>query len=529
MFAIRTENDLGIGDTDGVRQMVDWCARHGLSVLQVLPINETGPDNSPYNAISALAIDPTTIATTPAALPGLSAEDFQRLAGNVKPDGPVNYRQVKARKRALLEAAFPKATVPAAFLQSHRWLEDYTLYRALLDENDGNDNWESWPAEQQSPATVPAALKEKLAERRRFYAFVQWAAYRQWTALKQYAGRRGVWLMGDIPFGVSRYSADVWAHRALFDLEWSGGAPPEPFFKVDEFIQKWGQNWGIPLYHWPAMRRRKFDWWRTRVGNVAKVFHLFRVDHVLGFYRIYAFPWTPNRNAEFLPLSRAEAAQRTGGRLPGFRPFPDDTPEHCAANRAQGERLLRMVCAAAGRTQVVAEDLGCVPPYVPESLAALRIPGFKIPHFLRDHAGNFVDGATYPALSVATPATHDHDPIAKLWRELNARHDHAELQRWMRFCGADHRPPPSEFTDEVHELILRGVMASNSWLAMFMITDLFGREDRFNVPGTTGAGNWTARLHLPVREFDRDPVLQRKMARFRQLLADTHRQPCHAA
>jgi 4-alpha-glucanotransferase len=522
VFAIRTETDLGIGDTDGVRQMVDWCHRHGLSVLQVLPINETGPDNSPYNALSSLALDPTTIATTPEELPGLTPEDFQRIAGNVETAGPVRYRLVKALKRALLEAAFPNAKVPAAFLTANRWLDDYTLYRALLDENDGNDNWESWPAEQHSPATVPAALVEKLAERRRFYVFVQWVAYRQWQAVKRYASRRQVWLMGDIPFGVSRYSADVWANRSVFDLEWSGGAPPEPFFKVDEFTAKWGQNWGIPLYNWAALRRRKFDWWRTRVGNVSKVFHLFRVDHLLGFYRIYAFPWTPNRNQEFVPLNHDEAAQRTGGRLPGFRPFADDTPEHCAANRAQGEELLRMVRAAAGRTQVVAEDLGCVPPYVPESLAQLRMPGFKIPHFLRDHAGNFVDGQTYPALSVATPATHDHDPVAKLWRGANERNDSDELNRWMKYCGDEHEPP-REFNDDVHEMILRGVMTSNSWLAMFMITDLFGREERFNVPGSTGAGNWSARLHLPVGEFDRDPVLRRKMAMFGRLLRETGR------
>ena len=142
--------------------------------------------------------------------------------------------------------------------------------------------------------------------------------------------------MGDIPFGVGRFSADVWANRAIFDLDWSGGAPPEKVFKVDPFTEKWGQNWGIPNYRWDELRRRNFDWWRTRVGNIQKVFHLYRIDHVLGFFRIYSFPWTPDRNAEFLPLTEAQAAAKTGGRLPGFKQFPDDTPEHKAANQAQG-------------------------------------------------------------------------------------------------------------------------------------------------------------------------------------------------
>jgi len=133
---------------------------------------------------------------------------------------------------------------------------------------------------------------------------------------------------------VGRFSADTWANRAIFDLEWSGGAPPEKVFKVDPFTEKWGQNWGIPNYRWDELRRRNFDWWRTRIGNIQKVFHLYRIDHVLGFFRIYSFPWTPDRNAEFLPLNEAQAAARTGGRLPGFKQFPDDTPEHKAFNQA---------------------------------------------------------------------------------------------------------------------------------------------------------------------------------------------------
>src|SRR6202022_2928990 len=108
--------------------------------------------------------------------------------------------------------------------------------------------------------------------------------------------------MGHIPFGVSYYSADVFARPAAFALDWSGGAPPEPYFKDDEFTQKWGQNWGIPLYRWELMRANNLGWWRQRIRGVKQIFDLFRIDHVLGFYRIYAFPWRPERNKEFLPL-----------------------------------------------------------------------------------------------------------------------------------------------------------------------------------------------------------------------------------
>ena len=106
-----------------------------------------------------------------------------------------------------------------------------------------------------------------------------------------------------------------------FALDWSGGAPPEPYFKDDEFTQKWGQNWGIPLYRWDVMRTNNFDWWRQRVRGVREIFHIFRIDHVLGFYRIYAFPWRPRaKRRNFCRSTGRRCAQRTGGRDSAFCP-----------------------------------------------------------------------------------------------------------------------------------------------------------------------------------------------------------------
>lgn len=508
VFALRGKNDLGIGDTAAVKEAIDWCARHGFRALQVLPINETGPDNSPYNAISALALDPTAIAITPETLPGLSAEDFRQLTGKVSTAGPVNYPKVKALKLKLLRAAFSNSKAPAAFSKANPWLENYTLYRALMDENNGNDNWESWPKDHQSPAAVPKALIKRLEQRRQFYAYVQWVAYTQWHDLRRYAEAAGVALMGDIPFGVSRTSADVWANRDLFDLTWSGGAPPEPAFKPDEFTAKWGQNWGIPLYRWAAHKKQNFAWWQQRVKLTAGIFHLFRIDHVLGFYRLYAFPWPPSDNWKFEKLTKEQAAKKTGGLLPRFFEFPDDTDQHKAGNCANGEALLKMIQQAAGDTVVVAEDLGVVPDYVRPNLLKLGIPGFKIPQWERRKDYTYVAGSEYPRLSVVTPATHDHEPLAALWKKMWQEHEDAkakqdhhrahvswlELQRFHWWCGGDGQNIPRQFTPPLHEAYCRRVLESNSWLAIFMITDVFAREQRFNVPGSFGAGNWSARL-----------------------------------
>jgi 4-alpha-glucanotransferase len=555
VFAIRTEEDLGIGDTEGVRQMIDWCHRHRLNILQTLPINEISDDNSPYNALSSLAIEPATIAISPRHIPDLSPERFKELAEpkllTELRQGPVKYAAVKALKRKLLDAAFEsflaqhfkleteRALQFRAFLMENAdWLPDYSLFRMLMEENGNLPTWDRWAPEHRSPpaarawlSALPAKLRDALMRKKLFFKYVQWIAFSQWQALKAYGAAQKVYLMGDIPFGVGRYSADVWSNRAIFDLDWSGGAPPEKVFKVDPFTEKWGQNWGIPNYRWDELRRRNFDWWRTRVGNIQKVFHLYRIDHVLGFFRIYSFPWTPDRNPEFLPLTEAEAAAKTGGRLPGFKQFPDDTVEHKAANQAQGEELLRVVLEGSGETTVVAEDLGVVPEYVPPTLMKLSTPGFRIPTLFRDPDGRYSDPKKYPRLSLVQPATHDHPPLAAAWAEcwqnINAGKDveinRRELRLMMEFAGLKNAEPPRDFTDELHEAFTRAVLQSPSWLAIFQITDVFGMTARFNTPGSVAESNWSYRLPNTVKELDEDPVLLAQAEMFSRVAKESGR------
>ncbi len=555
VFAIRTEEDLGIGDTDGVRQMIDWCHRHGLNIFQTLPINEVSDDNSPYNALSSLAIEPTTIALSPRLLPDLTEEQFQKYATPTLlkqlRQGSANYPKVKLLKRKLLEAAF------GTFLQRHfnresqramqfrvflmenaEWLSDYALFRMLMEENGDVPTWDQWKTEHRGPRrartwllSLPERRRDELMRKQLFFMYVQWLAFTQWQAVKAYGESKRVYLMGDIPFGVGRFSADVWANRSLFDLDWSGGAPPEKVFKVDPFTEKWGQNWGIPNYRWDELRRRDYDWWRTRVGNIQKVFHLYRIDHVLGFFRIYSFPWTPDRNAEFLPLNEQRAAAKTGGRLPGFKAHPDDTPEHKATNQAQGEEILRMVLEGSGETTVIAEDLGVVPDYVPPTLQKLGIPGFRIPMLFREHDGSYSDPQNYPQLSVVQPATHDHPPLAAGWLECwqkidtgkDVENSRRELRRLMEFAGIKGVEPPREFTEAIHQAFTRAVMRSKSWLAIFQITDVFAWTARFNTPGSVAATNWSYRLAPTVNELDKDPLLLRRAETFARLARESGR------
>ena len=555
VFAIRTEHDLGIGDTEGVRQMIDWCHRHRLSIFQTLPINEISDDNSPYNALSSLAIEPTTIAISPQEIPDLPVGVYEeltppRLLAQLR-QGPVNYPAVKDLKRKLLVQAFKhfldrhfnretdRALQFREFLLDNAdWLSDYALFRVLMEVNNNSPAWDRWPAEHQSPRpartwllSLPEERRDHLMRQQLFFMYVQWLAFTQWQALKAYGAERKVYLMGDIPFGVGRYSADTWANRGIFDLDWSGGAPPEKTFKVDPFTEKWGQNWGIPNYRWDELRRRDFDWWRTRVGNIRKVFHFYRIDHALGFFRIYSFPWTPDRNAEFLPLTEAEAAAKTGGRMPGFKNFPDETSEQRTANQAQGEEILRVIIEASGETTVVAEDLGVVPEYVPDTLNKLGIPGFRIPMLFRESNGSLSDPRKYPRLSLAQPATHDHPPLAAAWAECwenidagkNVEQNQHELRRIMQFAEMKDGEPFRAYTDELHQHYANRVLAGNSWLVVFQITDVFAMTARFNTPGSVASSNWSYRLPKTVKELDHDPGLRTKAEKFSRLAVETGR------
>jgi len=550
LFALRGENDLGIGDVGTLREFIEWASENGFRLVQLLPINEFGGDHSPYNAISSVAIEPTTLALAPGSPVELTEEDFEIVTANetwaTLRRGPVNYGRARKLKRALLERAFAnfeqqgsnaRRQAFAEFWEREKsWLDDYATFRMLMEHNGESEKWDSWEPDQQHPESARVwlglaseDLRTETIARKNFFRYVQWIADEQWRAVSRFAEERGVALMGDIPFGISYYSADVYSQREIFYLDWCGGAPPEPYFKDDAFTMKWGQNWGIPLYNWDAMRAQNFHWWRERVRRVRRIFHVFRIDHVLGFYRIYAFPWRPERNAEFLALSHDEMREETGGREPHFSPRDDESAADCAANHRDGEEYLRFVLEESGDTRVVGEDLGTVPGYVRPSLHALGIAGFKIPQW-EVHHGRATPGAEYERLSVATYATHDHQPIREMWAEAHDENAPTreqavnDLRLIAQFAGIAPREG-LDYERDFYPPIMRALFASNSWIAIVMITDLLGRRDRFNVPGTAVKANWSRRLPKTVAQMRTSRAIRQRMKLIRGLIEESHRDP----
>src|SRR5947209_2964528 len=220
LFALRGEDDLGIGDTGALREFIDWAAEIGFKLVQLLPINEVGADNSPYNAISAMAIEPTTLHLAPGSPAELTQDDFDLIVARFMVtklrSGAVHYDKVRKLKRALLEQAFSRFQPNESFLhfreREKSWLDDYVFFRALMEENGGSEAYDFWPEEQRAKDSARSWLESQSDEVRQrftrheeFFRYVQWIAYAQWMSVKAYADERGVALMGDIPFGVSYY------------------------------------------------------------------------------------------------------------------------------------------------------------------------------------------------------------------------------------------------------------------------------------------------------------------------------------
>ena len=546
LFSMRREGDAGIGDLMALEEWVNWAAEHQVGFLQLLPVNAVGEDDapSPYSAISSVALEPLYLALE--RVPGmqLPLPPFaQDLPPRQLPGGKdfVDYARVRDYKRYHCRNAFERFEREAEFadlrtqfetwvVEQGAWLQDYSVF-CVLSTAFGSNAWWNWPVQDPDMARIVVDGGVRSRKAKRYCQWLQWLCACQWAQVRALADAKGVYLMGDVPIGISVASADVYFERYLFDMNWSGGAPAEGNFAEDPFTAKWGQNWGIPLYRWDVMEQDGFAWWTRRIRKLAEVFKMYRIDHILGFYRIYAFPWMPERNAEFLPLTADEAAARCEGRRPGFRPRPDWTPEDRRANLMQGDYLLRKLLQAVPGQLVIGEDLGCVPDYVRPDLSRLRIAGFKIPHWEIDDRRCICDGQRYNPCSFATYATHDFPPICQDWNAwygnvkaaLDAKADaavsRAELREKVRvgkdcarvlywlgdFAGLSKEECLVPWGREIKDALFRALLASRSAYAALMWTELFDVPVRLNTPGTLGGTNWRARMPFTAAQAAQMP------------------------
>ncbi|MEN6600248.1 MAG: 4-alpha-glucanotransferase [Rectinema sp.] len=488
---------------DEARLFVDFCTQARLGWWQILPLGPTAFGDSPYQSPSAFAGNPYLIDPQALAAQGLlSREELEsyrctrgkesvpsltrskhsernsqdrlslarpEVGDNTLPSLSnhqeyVDYTSLFATNAKLMEAAWShfransvdqeQSTFDQFCKSNISWLDDYALFTAIKEKEQYRP-WYEWP--QKLKSREHSALEEFEKSNKELICrikFTQFLFFEQWLALKQYANSKGLKLIGDIPIFAAWDSADVWAHRELFQLDEKGrpirvaGVPPDYFTAT-------GQLWGNPLYDWQAHEQEGYAWWIARVQHSLKLVDALRIDHFRGFEAYWAVP------------------------------FGEPTAKNGYWEKGPGHRLFDALNRELGELPIIAEDLGFITPEVIELRDSLGFPGMRILQFAfeleednQDYPHNYLKHC------IAYTGTHDND-TAMGWLS------HAPLAAKKRALSYMHAKPSTFYQD-----IVRTAWASPAMLAIAPMQDFLGlgTEARMNFPGTT-SGWWRWRMN----------------------------------
>lgn len=481
----------GCGDLGRqARRFIEYAAQARQGWWQMLPTGPVLGDGGPYSNTSAFAGGPHLVDLEQLRDDGLLTRRDLQLAEPLPRDA-VDYpatirfrlsRLRRAYQRFVRDAGDERAAY-RTFCRDHRgWLDDYALYAALKHAH-GERPWWRWPRGVRlgDPDAIARARRD-LRDEVGFARFVQFVFDRQWRALRRAASRAGVGLVGDLPIFVALDSADVWAHRALFQLDRHGkpkalsGAAPDAFSAA-------GQVWGHPLYDWKAHRRTGYRWWIARFERLMQQFDGVRIDHFLGFNRCWAIP------------ARARTAR------------------HGKWQRGPGAAFFEAVFAALGDVPIIAEDLGLLTPTAARLRDRFALPGMRVMQCAFDCPDSYHAPHNFPKNSVAYTGTHDNDTVRGWFDRLEPGRNSKPNTR-QRAIDYLHAAPKT-----LHWDMIRALLASPADTAIVPMQDLLGlgNEARMNLPGTVGPHNWTWRLRPgALRAAD-----ARKLAGITELYART--------
>ncbi len=300
VFSLRSKNSFGVGEFADIKLLVDWAKSAGLSMVQLLPVNDTmanftWQDSYPYSAISAFALHPLYINLSKVAGKEYAAQisSLKVKQKQLNDLEAVDYEEVMKYKFSVLNELYKvmgkecleSESFKTFFKANKYWLESYAAFCYLRDKNK-NSNFEEWKTNAvYNKAEIDKLLSPKSASYKSigFYYFNQYHLHLQLKEAADYAHKKGVVLKGDIPIGISRNSCDAWVAPDMYNMNWQAGAPPDDFTAI-------GQNWGFPTYNWGKMKEDDFCWWRQRFEQMKEYFDAFRIDHILGFFRIWSIP-----------------------------------------------------------------------------------------------------------------------------------------------------------------------------------------------------------------------------------------------
>ena len=546
IFSLRSEGSFGVGDFGDLKKMIEWADKTHQRVIQVLPINDTTithtwQDSYPYNSISIYALHPQY--TDLRQLPEIKNEErkthFEQLRQELNALPQIDYERVNNAKMEYLRELFAqewatikkRASYKDFFEQNKEWLVPYAAFCYYRDQY-GTADFSQWPKE----ATV-AAIKATNKEVQ-FWYFVQYNLDQQMHAAHEFARDHHVILKGDIPIGISRDGVEAWVEPKYFNLNGQAGAPPDAF-SAD------GQNWGFPTYNWDEMLKDGCSWWVRRFRKMAQYFDAYRIDHVLGFFRIWEIP-VPEKSGlkgQFAPalgLSREEIegygiynhmelflvdhkrADRWHPRIAvqfneDYEKLNDE--EKYNFNRLYNDYFYRRNnqfwyqeamkklprLTQATRMLCCAEDLGMVPDCVPWVMNELRILSLEIQSMPKDDKVRFGHLSQYPYRSVCTISTHDMPTLRQWWDEDWDRTQDYYNSMLHRGGGAPH-PLPGWLAKD----IVSRHLTSPSMLCLLSLQDWLSIDEKLRLPDANAERinipanprhYWRYRMHLTIEQL----------------------------
>ena len=387
-------------------EFVDFLERAGQSFWQILPLGPTGYGDSPYQSFSTFAGNPYYIDLEELIKKGWLTKEECDACDFGSDDGYVDYEKIYLSRFWILKIAYERSNIKedkefGKFKEDNAaWLEDYALYMAVKNSFHGI-SWIEW--EEDIRLRKPEAMKaykEKFADEIEFYQFQQFVFAVQWLALKAYANKKKISIIGDIPIYVAFDSADTWANPELFQLDESctptgvAGCPPDSFSAT-------GQLWGNPLYKWEYHKETGYEWWMQRISYCYRLYDVVRIDHFRGFDEYY------------------------------FIPYGDTTAEFGHWEKGPGYDIFKVMKEKIGKKPVIAEDLGFLTPSVISLVKKTGYPGMKILQFAFDsrEESDYLPH-NYSNNSVVYTGTHDNDTTMGWYGSLN-RQDKAFAKRYL--------------------------------------------------------------------------------------------------
>lgn len=572
VFALRSQRGFGIGDFSDLKLLADWCALTGQNIIQILPINDTQwsytwQDSYPYNAVSSFALNPIYVDLQALGMDSCNKSsecgecgEYRKQREELNALPQIDYERVIRGKYIYLHKYYNEHGADILCSKEYKefvkanayWLSAYADYCVNRDKT-------IWKELLQDSACAPASD---------FYCLVQYILDMQLRSAVDYIHSKGIFLKGDLPIGVNRDSVDVKQFPHLFNLDFCTGAPPDVF--SDD-----GQNWGFPTYNWDAMQADNFTWWKERLKKMSCYFDAFRIDHLLGFFRIWEIPLNaqsgllghfspalPYKPGDMMDLYGFEfdkrflmpandnptevlfvADPRKKGyyhpRINAYKTIyytnlPNEQKEafddlytdffyrrQNAFWRTSAMKKLPALMAATNMV-VCGEDLGMIPACVPQVMNKLGIMSLEIFRMPKHPDCEFDDPKQNPVMSVCTTSSHDMSPLRAWWEEDRDGISRRYYYDYLHWQGN----VPYFAEDWLIRGIIEDHLKSPSLYKIFPIQDLLAlspelrrtnpQEERINIP-MNPRHYWRYRLHFNLEQLVQEHYFNSKLKNLLQV------------